>query len=249
MKKLILALLFIACMSFQASALGPMMMLSGGGFFCDSSTADCCEDFDTADTGDVDANTNFDSETDANNHLDISSNKMRFHASVTGETADARETTCFSSDTEVTIKFILRFEDIVDVDNTSDIVWIVRLRDSDSQVAKLVLRTDADGDIDSYYCARGNSVEETADVTMTGIAADTDYVAYLYYKEDAVNGEVSCKIGGWAEVSTGSDDNSVDDGIAFLGVGASGVTEWGDGATDTYIIFNNLEIYKSDQMP
>ena len=34
MKKLILALLFVACMSFQASALGPMMMLSGGGSGC-----------------------------------------------------------------------------------------------------------------------------------------------------------------------------------------------------------------------
>ena len=50
MKKLILALLFILCLSFQASALGPMMFLSGSGagFTCGSELI--CDDFDGATT-------------------------------------------------------------------------------------------------------------------------------------------------------------------------------------------------------
>ena len=216
--------------------------------FCDSSTADSCEDFDTGDTADVAGNTNFDSETDASNKVDIYSNEMRFYADTNGVTGDARETDCFSSNTEVTVKFILRLDDIVDIDNQENTIWILRLRDSDSQVAKLVLVTDAGGDLVSYRCEGNDGAETSAEITMTGVAADTDYAAYLYYKEDASVGEVACKIGSWTEGSTGAYDNSADDGIAFASIGGW-FTAWGDGGTDTHIIFDDFEIFFSDQMP
>ena len=44
MKKLIISILFILCLSFQASALGPMMLLSGGG----GSVVDYCTDTNDA---------------------------------------------------------------------------------------------------------------------------------------------------------------------------------------------------------
>jgi len=46
MKRLILSILFVICLSFQASALGPMMMLSGGGCIPDCTGLTDCQNFE-----------------------------------------------------------------------------------------------------------------------------------------------------------------------------------------------------------
>jgi len=245
MKKLILSILFILCLSFQASAWNPMVVVSGGG----STPPDCSEDFAAGDTGDVASATDFDSETDGDSKLDIYSNELRFYADTPATYGSVNETGCLSNSTEFTIKFTIRFEDITSVGDGNDTLPVVQVRDSDSNVAVFQILTDESGNIFRYRACRGDVTECGPEVTMTGLAADTDYPAYFYYKEDATIGEVAGKIGSWDEDSTGNDDNSADDGVSYVRFGCTENHGLGGGATDTYIYFDDFEIYSGDQMP
>ena len=51
------------------------------------------------------------------------------------------------------------------------------------------------------------------------------------------------------KTSTGADDNSADNGVSTIRFGAAQAHEWGDGSTDTFVYFNDFEVYLSDQMP
>ena len=228
-----------------------MMLLSGGGggesAFCDSSTADCCEDFDIPDTSDLLTDTNFDADS-GGIRLDIYGYELRYDAQTTA--ADyVKETTCLSSPTEITIKFTVEFEDVVDIDNVDDRLRVLNIWDSDTEVAYFQFQTDAGGDLLYYRCYGVTTATTSNTITMTGVAADTKYTVYVYYLEGA-SGEVSCIVnpGTWAEATTGAINNAADDGItkAYLGVL---VAEWGDGGTDTFVYFDNFEIFLGDEMP
>ena len=70
MKKLILSILVILCLSFQANALGPMMLLSGGGVCSKNDTF-------TGSNGDP-PNATLWTESDSDTVMDIQSNKLNF---------------------------------------------------------------------------------------------------------------------------------------------------------------------------
>jgi len=217
----------------------------------------CCEEFTTGDTSDVAGNTIFDSETDANSKLSISSNKLAYSAGVSAQNGYvdiASSCDSISAETEMTAHFKVTFDDITDIDGAAGSCTVLRFFNGSDHVLSFTFKTDANGDLVTYTCSliRQNSggacaedIEYTSDRSMTGVAADTEYDAYVYWSADASTGGVECKVGSWTAVNTGMNDDTSTctvDNVRFGGVSNS----WGDGTTDTNIRFDSFYIDKSD---
>ena len=100
------------------------------------SSADCYEFFDTSDTGDVDGNTEFDSEVDDSSKVSIVSGELVLDVGTPSTAMYVIESTCVSdSDTELTIKGKIKFDDVTGVDDgIGYIVPVVIYDDADAQV-------------------------------------------------------------------------------------------------------------------
>ncbi|KKL58085.1 hypothetical protein LCGC14_2228930 [marine sediment metagenome] len=213
--------------------------------------ADCTEDFNTANTADVAGNTNFDSEVDAGGKLSIVSNKMNYSADTQGQDSYVNETSCTAnSDTELTIKFDIEFDTVLDVGSANDDCNVLSIYDDANTERQGFLRflVDASGDIDGYQCIFDDDAgtEFTPEIATAGIAVDTEYAVIVYIKAGATGG-ISCKVGPWAESNTGfNDDASGKNGLGTERLGADN-NDWGDGANDANLKWDNFEIWKSDQ--
>ena len=252
MKKLLLIPIIVLLLSVNAWAIGPATLMMFGGSaaaFCDSSIADCCEDFTTGDTttrATITENTVFDDDFGYAGNLIIENNELGFIADVSMENAYIIETSCITTETELTIKTTIKFDDVLLIDDSVEPFAPIMIYDSDSLVAQLTFQTDSSGNLDYYSCVGSAGQSGYIDISAT-VVADTEYTVYLYYKEGEADGEVACKVGDWAEASSVG-NNITDDGVASIYFGGA-YTEWGDGDTNTSIRFDNFEIFKSDEMP
>ena len=222
-----------------------------GGYYGGAVAPDCSEYFPAGDNGDVAGNSNFDAETDVNTKLSIASNEMVFDAGTSSQVGYVIETSCVAdSDLEYTIKFTIEADDILDVDDGTSYMQILTIRSDGTEEQAYVRIKCVDGDITTYTSTLnydGGAIDGNV-VTMTGLAADTSYQCYAYFKKNATTGEFSFKIGAWAESTSGAQDNDGKEGGGTIRLG--GIDHyWGDGATDTFLKFDNFEVYKSDQMP
>ena len=211
----------------------------------------CSETFTTGDTGSVAANSSFELEDDTYNKLDIYSNYLRFSADTAGGTGAGWVTDtsgCVSGETEITIKFKFMLTDITSIHSGGASLQFCRFNDSDTTVAVFYCNTAASGDFTGYRAYRGNLAEAGNAVTGGGLAADTWYDGYIYYVESATTGGVELKIGSLAVSNTGfNDDNSADDGLTGGIILGARVNDWGSGATDTFVCFDDWEVYSGDQ--
>ena len=241
MKKILLIFSFILLVVFNTDA-GHFIQK-----FTSAVSADCDEYFTGANTDDVDGNTDFDAESDPGSEGWIISNEYRIYAATVGNDTYVTESSgCMSSATELTIKFKIKFEDITNVASGTDDLQIIELRNSAQTAAQRAKIWTSSNNIDNYYVQRGPSDEDGNTVTMIGLAADIWYDAYFYAYIHASNGTVAMKIGSWAESNTGLDDTSGYTNLDMLQFGAP-TQDWGDGSTDTYIYFDDFEIYFSDE--
>lgn len=222
--------------------------LIGSGIEGGTVSPDCSETFTISggDKDDVDGNSMFDLETDASSRLVINDTDDVLKYSAEDTTVGyVRETSCFSNAAEVTIKFKIRFDDITGVDDGTSYVKVAITETSGSSTLGQLRIICASGNVAAFRVH--DAVEGWGDeVTMTGVAADTWYDAYLYTKDDASAGGSAAKIGAWTESTSGlATDTSAHDIDQFaLGGFECG---WGDGETDTHIDFDNVEVYTSDQ--
>ena len=203
------------------------------------------EDFTTADTGDVAGNTDFDSETDAASLLSIVSNEMVVDVGTNASSSYVTES--WVNEAGSTVKFKIKFADILAVDNGTSSTVIANINNSaGTRVGQLKIFAAATN-IASYRAVRGANVEDGNSVTMTGLTADTWYDAVAYTAVDATTGGISFQIGAWDESNTGfNDDNSAGTGVGQLQIGCT-YNGWGDGTTDTTILYDDVEIYSGDR--
>lgn len=216
-----------------------------------SGSPDCSEPFTTGDTGSVADNTGFEAEYDPNSKLSIASNQMVADVGTNNQVSYVTETSCTAdSDTELSIKFKITFDDILDVDNGTSYCEIIDLFDDANAQVQARVRIDcSSGDITSYRVifSYAGGTSTSSSVTMTGLAADTQYDGIFYWKKNASTGGASIKIGAWdASATAFNQDNSSLNGGGTIKFGAID-HYWGDGTTDTNIRFDDFEVYMSDQ--
>ena len=90
-----------------------------------TSFPDFFEDFNTGDTGSVAANTDFESETDANSELEIVSGRMRYYASTTGRSGFVTLSSLYSDVSEMIVYFTINFSAILISDINAEILSFV----------------------------------------------------------------------------------------------------------------------------
>lgn len=244
--RLIISLLFVLIIAMPSDA---------GYYYGKADPLDCSEYFPAGDTGDVDGNSNFDSETDPGSDLAIVSNAMQLECDGAADEYVIESDCIADSDTEQTIKFKIRFSDITDVDAAGGTFYTLDLRDDAAlqRQARFRFSTDGSRDISTYEVVlykQGLATENSSSVTMTGLAANTWYDVVCYYKFDASAGGASMKVGAWAATDTGFNDDNDDAGNNLTGsgqhrLGAAG-SAWGDSRSFT-IDWDDYEVYKSDQ--
>jgi len=245
MKKLILVLVLtlLPGLSFAGShSVGVTMAKVQGGV-----TPFASDSFDRGDNTNVLTGSSWDFEGDGSGRLSISSYTLLYTGS--SATAAAIRETTHTNKSETTAKFTIKFGSVLDVHTTTQtFIPIKILNDSDALVSFIELSSDAGGDVYRYRTAAVNNVGSftySGYITLTGIAADTEYNVYLYLKADSSAGGAACKIGAWGEAATAFNLANDAKGNGRIDFGAT-ETYWGF-PTPSNITLDNFAAYDGDE--
>ena len=255
MKKLILSILFIFCLSFQANALGPMMLLSGGGavnsFSC-LPAYDICQNLENA-AGYDNSETWNETVGDGTIDEDYAASPITGTYSlrmIDGGADSSVITDPFSAHADYsTTYWYFRFKVLVDIDADEIIFQIL----DDTAAIGASIYLDADGDLKLYHGSVGDrDLGSPIDVSGGGVfhvwgdwvtetGTDLDGVAHLYVCADTSCGGV--KPGSpEVTVTVGSANYPGIDRIKFFAAGGS--LDW----VIDRIIVSNSEIGDQDHV-
>jgi hypothetical protein len=217
---------------------------AGKGGVVSSASPDFSDDFNRADSGTV-GGTIWASETDASSKLSIVSNQLSYSADTSGTTGYV---TLNVSSAIVTVKFKMAISAITGVASGVCTYSPCRIYNAGAASPLAMLNINGNADIFNYGAVRGNFAESASTVNFTSpsLGAGTQYDCYLLVVNSATVGGAACKIGTWAESSTGfNDDTSALGNAAIIRFG--GVSnQFGSGANDPTITFDDFQVYYSD---